>query len=668
MGRREIDKIHKARHHRFFRHMLVPLAVVPTIVALFIASLAFLPAGAFSPGLLNLSSNVTATICPRATICSEGTVQIGLLAIARLSAYGLYVALALAMITKCYCSLHFLRSTIIAQYIPFQWIHNLHSTMGVVAMYLTFLHTAAHLARWAVRDASSATAPIGAMLYHQTGASGLVAVALFIIAIVPMTDLYKKHLAKRLKWTFEARHAMHLLSVPMLLSLSWHHHNIAVFCGVVVSIWALDRSYLVLFKTTRVNDVTFTRLSNGSVQMVWLNPNARPRPGEYVRIMVPMISNEFHPFSTFEYLPQHNAQGSEYLRISSTFSLSDAIRAVRRSSKAMHNTTQASSGCSSSVEEVPSFSRTPNESSRSENELALSSPEEGAIAPAKPTLNDAIERPGLELRPMVRYSQVMIGPFGDWTRSLSEHVRKWSLDSDGNSWTGPCWVQGPFTSPFNLSIGYGRLILVVTGIGITAALPIVQQLHHSGREVFLVWLTPSTENIAFFLPMLFTCTATFIFCDDPNSSAEVDHLRDSLAHLPHVALYAGRPRLEGVIDYITLSQYQKLGRTLAEFAPSSTNKQQQAVVSMMAPSRSLDSSVHGSSLDSSKHGSSILHLPKSVDSLYGFSASLLRKQLSAEDRATWAVLYCGNVTPVRRTLRRVAKDWDFTYSEESFAW
>ena len=131
---------------------------------------------------------------------------------------------------------------------------------------------------------------------------------------------------------------------------------------------------------------------------------------------------------------------------------------------------------------------------------------------------------------------------------------------------------------------------------------------------------------------------------------------------------AGRPRLEGVIDYITLSQYQKLGRTLAEFAPSSTNKQQQAVVSMMAPSRSLDSSVHGSSLDSSKHGSSILHLPKSVDSLYGFSASLLRKQLSAEDRATWAVLYCGNVTPVRRTLRRVAKDWDFTYSEESFAW
>ena len=31
--------------------------------------------------------------------------------------------------------------------------------------------------------------------------------------------------------------------------------------------------------------------------------------------------------------------------------------------------------------------------------------------------------------------------------------------------------QGPFTSPFNSSIGYGRLVLVVTGIGLSVALP-----------------------------------------------------------------------------------------------------------------------------------------------------------------------------------------------------
>ena len=87
------------------------------------------------------------------------------------------------------------------------------------------------------------------------------------------------------------------------------------------------------------------------------------------------------------------------------------------------------------------------------------------------------------------YSQVFIGPFGDWTRTLSDRVQKWSED-DG-SWTGDAWVQGPFTSPFNQSISYGRLVLVVTGIGLSAALPIVQQLMDSERSVFLVWLTNS---------------------------------------------------------------------------------------------------------------------------------------------------------------------------------
>ena len=111
------------------------------------------------------------------------------------------------------------------------------------------------------------------------------------------------------------------------------------------------------------------------------------------------------------------------------------------------------------------------------------------------------------------YSQVLIGPFGNWTRSL-EHVQKWS--GNGESYVGPCWVQGPFTSPFN-----GRLLAMVGSSSLSrglpaAALPIVHQLSATGRDVFLVWTTRSHEQIAFHLPMLLSCTAAFIFLMVPH--------------------------------------------------------------------------------------------------------------------------------------------------------
>ena len=60
-------------------------------------------------------------LCPRASICSEGPLELLLIAIARTSAYSLYVAVALAFLTKCYCSLHWLRTTPVGLYVPLQW-------------------------------------------------------------------------------------------------------------------------------------------------------------------------------------------------------------------------------------------------------------------------------------------------------------------------------------------------------------------------------------------------------------------------------------------------------------------------------------------------------------------------------------------------------------------
>ena len=63
-----------------------------------------------------------------------------------------------------------------------------------------------------------------------------------------------------------------------------------------------------------------------------------------------------------------------------------------------------------------------------------------------------------------------------------------------------------------------------TGIGLTAALPIISQLHTSGREIFLIWITRTVEQIAFNLPNVLNCTATLIFYSGKEKEREVRKL------------------------------------------------------------------------------------------------------------------------------------------------
>tara|TARA_B110001452_G_scaffold106117_1_gene87941 strand:- start:813 stop:2816 length:2004 start_codon:yes stop_codon:yes gene_type:complete len=218
---------------------------------------------------------------------------------------------------------------------------------GKAFLWGSIIHTLAHLARWSLRSAKGSDFAIG-LLWQRTGLSGLIAVLLLLVAVIPMylpqlfagkgptlRGPYQRlqalrqrrsskdgkgagreasaskgreccgALARRCKLTFEARHWLHLLVVPMLVVLCYHHPNVLAVCAALLVIWAADRAYLLLFKTRRIEDVAFTRLADGSVQMRWRNlPGMRPQPGEYVRVMVPALGWELHPFSTFEYVPK----------------------------------------------------------------------------------------------------------------------------------------------------------------------------------------------------------------------------------------------------------------------------------------------------------------------------------------------------------------------------
>ena len=90
------------------------------------------------------------------------------------------------------------------------------------------------------------------LLSSRTGISGLLGLILSIIAVVPMwaSRLFKS-------WRYETRHSAHLCVAPMAVAVCWHHPSVMFFLIGVFGYWGLDRAYIVLVKTQRVDNVAF---------------------------------------------------------------------------------------------------------------------------------------------------------------------------------------------------------------------------------------------------------------------------------------------------------------------------------------------------------------------------------------------------------------------------
>ena len=455
------DRHASSGHLRFGRHCVLPLLVVPVCILVVYASLIFFPLGVNSPGMLNQkaagnTSVVTDSVMSLCTgmsshICSEGFTQIFLLAVSRLSAYSLYITLAMSVISKCYCTMLFLQSTVFGLYLPFRHVHDLHRLAGLAFAWASLIHTAAHLTRWALRQADS-TKPIsfedsiGYHLTSPTGISGVFAIVLLGISILPM---WRAHFfSKTLKFSFERRHTLHLLVVPMMIVLCWHHLHVTVICGLLITYWAFDRIYLVLFKTIRVDDVAFTRLADGSVRIAWRNPSGQQvRPGQYVRIMVPVINKEFHPFSAFDYFPDRDVQAIAGNALASNAPVSSEDVMIHSSpSEAPSQMRPGATSFTASDHEFdvelalsmvrrmrpkPSLSHDLEAGQMEPHAVATETPNKPNMVSEKPSTPTMVENQ----KGLSNYSQVLIGPFGDWTRALSAHVQ---MCADQESWAGVC--------------------------------------------------------------------------------------------------------------------------------------------------------------------------------------------------------------------------------------
>jgi len=189
---------------------------IPTIISLWYASAILFPPGArkkagfilWTDGHLKYEQG-RPIICPRDSICSEGVLQIILIALARLSAFASYVAMGMTFLSKMHSLIHFLSNTYLSMIIPFESLHDVHTLTGRMFGWLAFLHTLTHYVRYAIRrDADQ----IGS----QVHISGLFAMMAMAVVTLSMSSYAKKYLA------FEKRFNAHWVFLIVVLALLFH--------------------------------------------------------------------------------------------------------------------------------------------------------------------------------------------------------------------------------------------------------------------------------------------------------------------------------------------------------------------------------------------------------------------------------------------------------------
>jgi hypothetical protein len=147
---------------------------------------------------------------------------------------------------------------------------------------------------------------------------------------------------------------------------------------------------------------------------------------------------------------------------------------------------------------------------------------------------------------------------GDWTSKLHQAIDHPSVR--------PCWVSGPFSSPYQTAMGYDNVIAVASGIGITPAISIINA-YKDTRKMHLIWTCRDASLVEFFIDhgMSFDDDAwTFIHYTGKRNL----QFRRKLPG--NVLVCLGRPKLEPLL--VSIIQDSEQGQGLArEFYMASDN-------------------------------------------------------------------------------------------------
>lgn len=109
--------------------------------------------------------------------------------------------------------------------------------------------------------------------------------------------------------SFEVRKAMHMLSLPALVALAFHHYRLSYFATILLCLYSADWLYSNLFKTYRVQKPFLFPIGTSGTVIEFLPPEGfNFHSGQYLFVCAPYISKyEWHPFSV---IPATTSDGS----------------------------------------------------------------------------------------------------------------------------------------------------------------------------------------------------------------------------------------------------------------------------------------------------------------------------------------------------------------------
>lgn len=268
-------------------------------------------------------------------------------------------------------------------------------------------------------------------------------------------------------------------------------------------------------------------------------------------------------------------------------------------------------------------------------------------------------------------SAVVVAAVGDWSKKLHKLT-----EIPTNR---PCWVQGPFVTPFAASRAFDNIIGVSTGVGISASLATVARLKDD-RRCNLIWLCRDASMVEFYLENFTFATSgiTLIFYTGK------EELSLSCRLPPTVFLFTKRPDLRNVICTVI---YAIESGSLLPDSMVKESEEAEARVCENARRNSGDASSSSDDLEASlQFGSTETehkdYRPKTPKKRYfehmcsqsyaihmlKDAESLLATEVIGSFRARWCVAYCGGATVVSNALTKVCKEFGIAYEEEKFDW
>jgi len=260
--------------------------------------------------------------------------------------------------------------------------------------------------------------------------------------------------------------------------------------------------------------------------------------------------------------------------------------------------------------------------------------------------------------------QIFMQRGGDWTRAVHKQLERETVR--------PCWVQGPYPSPYNQAEFYDNQILVASGIGITPALSVIRA-HKDTRKINLIWSVRDRHLLEFFLRHLYLdhtgWNLIFYTGKEPLPEDSVEIFTNS-----NVIIILGRPRLRQLIpsiiygmesgqgnpeDYIPeVTQDANLREDLGDYLEDDVDEK--------ALEAQIEANMNNPTQPDGKQGVDRIDFKpwNSHPEAHEYVKNLSHEEILS----SWAMMYCGGAQAVLEDLEAISAIYGIDVHIESFGW